>query len=296
MGVVWNHDRSNAVFLRRPKLRLITLLLHLLITIAWNKALGNCVLINVMKKILIGCTFLLVACQPATSTLVAVAPATATIAAMQTPTVVPVTDTPAPTPTPEFTPTPLPRLFTNEFDSPLEGWAILQTGNDTAPKVNAENSTLTLQMDSPFMWIYAVYSAQEYADVRVDARFANQAASPASIGLLCRYSEADGWLEYNVYSDGTYSVLYGQWLDNGIADYLPVLSSSSSAILPSGSTQEIGLICSGTTLSLLIDQTVIRSVDVSRFELSTGKVGIAVSSFENIPVMTSFDWIKVSEP
>lgn len=249
-----------------------------------------------MKKLLFGCIFFLIACNPATPTAIAVPSSTATIAATQTPTVVPATETPAPTPTPEFTATPLPRLFTNEFDSPLEGWAILQTGNDTAPKVNAENSTLSLQIDSAFTWVYAVYGAQEYADVRVDARFTNQAASPAAIGLICRYSEASGWLEYNVYSDGTYSVLYGQWLDNGIADYLPVLSSSSSAILPSGSSQEIGLICSGTTLSLLIDQTIIRSVDVSRFELATGKVGITVSSFENIPVMTAFDWVSVSEP
>jgi hypothetical protein len=133
-------------------------------------------------------------------------------------------------------------------------------------------------------------------DVRVDARFTNQAGSPASIGLICRYSETDGWLEYNVYSDGTYSVLYGHWLANGIADYLPVLSAASSAILPSGSSQEIGLICSGTTLSLWIDQTLIRNVDVSRFELTGGKMGVTASSFENTPVIAAFDWVRVSEP
>jgi hypothetical protein len=209
---------------------------------------------------------------------------------------VPVTDTPVPTATIELSPTPLPRLFTNEFDSPLAGWSILQTGSDTAPKVSAENSNLVLQMDTPFTWVYAVYDSQIYDNIRLDARFTNQAGSPASIGLLCRYSETDGWLEYNVYSDGTYSVLYGQWLDNGIADYLPVLSSSSSAIVPSGSPQEIGLICSGTTLSLLIDQTIIRNVDVSRFALASGQVGITASSFENIPVIAAFDWVRVSEP
>ncbi|HEX6036067.1 MAG TPA: hypothetical protein VFY83_16635, partial [Anaerolineales bacterium] len=217
-------------------------------------------------------------------------------ATTQTPTAVPVTDTPVPTATIELSPTPLPRLFTNEFDSPLAGWSILQTGSDTAPKVNAENGNLVLQMDTPFTWVYAVYDSQIYDNIRLDARFTNQAGSPASIGLLCRYSETDGWLEYNVYSDGTYSVLYGQWLDNGIADYLPVLSSSSSAIVPSGSPQEIGLICSGTTLSLLIDQTIIRNVDVSRFALASGQVGITASSFENIPVIAAFDWVRVSEP
>jgi hypothetical protein len=246
-----------------------------------------------MKKIIAVLLFL-TACQSPTPIPEATLFPTATSPASPTP--IPVTDTPAPTPTVEATPTPLPRLFTNEFDSPLAGWVILQTGNDGTPKVNTENSNLLLQMDTPYTWAYAVYGAQEYADVRIDARFTSQAGSPASIGLICRYSETDGWLEYNVYSDGTYSVLYGHWLANGIADYLPVLSSSSNAILPSGSSQEMGLICSGTTLSLLIDQTIIRNVDVSRFELAGGKVGITASSFENIPVIAAFDWVKVSEP
>ena len=96
----------------------------------------------------------------------------------------------------------------------------------------------------------------------------NQAGSPASIGLICRYSESDGWLEYNVSTDGTYNVLYGQWLATGIADYLPILSESSKEIQPSGASQEIGLICSDTTLSLFVNQTLIRNVDVSRYELS----------------------------
>ena len=247
-----------------------------------------------MKKFLLACLLFVTACQSATPVPVATLSPTATIPASPTP--IPLTDTPVPTPTLEFTPTPLPRLFTNEFDSPLAGWVILQTGSDTAPKVNAENSTLTLQMDTPFTWVYTIYDAQEYGDIHINARFTNQGGSPASIGLICRYSETDGWLEYNVYSDGTYSVLYGQWLANGIADYLPVLSGSSNAILASGSSQEIGLLCSGTTLSLLIDQTIIRSVDVSRFELSGGKVGVTASSFENTPVIAAFDWVKVSEP
>lgn len=249
-----------------------------------------------MKKLLLGCIFLLAACQPAVATPTSGSLLSPTAALPPTQTPVPLTDTPVPTPTLEFTLTPLPRLFTNEFDSPLAGWVILQTGNDAAPKVNAENSSLILQMDTPFTWVYAVYGAQEYGDIRIDARFTNQAGSPASIGLICRYSETDGWLEYNVYSDRTYNVLYGQWLANGIADYLPVLSASSKAILPSGSSQEIGLICSGATLSLLIDQIVIRSVDVSRFELAGGRVGVTASSFENTPVIAAFDWLKVSEP
>jgi len=250
-----------------------------------------------MKKFLIGCLILLItACQSATPTPAPLPIPTATVPVTPTPTVVPVTNTPVPTPTIESSPTPLPRLFTNEFDAPLAGWTILQTGNEVPPIVKTEGSSLVLQMDSPFTWAYAVYDPQEYADIRIDARFANQAGSPAAIGLICRYSETDGWLEYNLLTDGTYNVLYGKWLSSGVADYLPILSGSSSAIQPSGTAQEIGLICSDNFLSLFIDQTLIRRVDVSSYKLTTGKIGLTASSFENTPVIATFDWVKVSEP
>jgi len=246
-----------------------------------------------MKKLLlVGCLILFTACQPATPTPVAQLFPTGTLP----PTSIPATVTPQPTSTPELTATPLPRLFTNEFDASLAGWVILQAGNDSVPNIKTENSKLTLQMDSPYTWVYAIYGAQDYEDIRIDAQFENQAGSPASIGLICRYNESDGWFEYNVSTDGTYNVLYGQWLSTGIADYLPILSASSAEIQPSGAPQEIGLICSDTTLSLFVNQTLIRNADVSRYELSEGKAGITVSSFENTPVIAAFDWVKVSEP
>jgi hypothetical protein len=245
-----------------------------------------------MKKLLIGCLILITACQSAAPTPAAPLFPTAT----NHPTPLPVTDTPAPTPTLEPTPTPFPRLFTNEFDSSLAGWVILQAGNDAVPNIKTEQSNLILQMDSPYTWLYVLYGAQDYKDIRIDIQFEYQAGGPSSIGLICRYSESDGWLEYNVSTDGTYNVLYGLWLANGIADYLPILSASSEVIGPSGTPQEIGLTCSDTTLELYMNQQLIRKVDVSRYELLEGKIGISASSFENTPVIAAFDWVKVGEP
>lgn len=248
-----------------------------------------------MKKLLIGCLLFITACAPAaTPTPLAPLFPTATLPAL--PTSIPVTNTLQPTPTLEPTSTPLPRLFTEEFDSSLAGWVMLQAGNDAVPNVKTENSNLILQMDAPFTWAYAVYGAQDYDNIRVDAQFANQGGSPALIGLICRYSESDGWLEYNVSTDGNYNVLYGKWLSDGVADYLPILSAASNAIQPSGATQEIGLICSDTFLSLFINQNLIRRVDVSSYKPTTGKIGLTVSSFENTPVTAAFNWVKVSQP
>jgi len=247
-----------------------------------------------MKKLLFGCLILITACQTATATPVPSPSSTATLPATQT--TIPATHTPEPTATLALSPTPFPRFFTNEFDSPLVDWAILQAGNDFVPNIKTENSSLILQMDSPYSWAYAVYGAQTYGNVRIDAQFENRAGSPSSVGLLCRYSEENGWFEYNVSTDGTYNLLYGSWLSVGIADYLPITDGSSNLIQPSGAPQLIGLTCSDTALALYINDTIIRNVDVTNYGLTEGKVGVTASSFENTPVVVVLERVIVSEP
>jgi len=247
----------------------------------------------VKKIILIGLLLLTSACQTATST---PTPETSLFPTAALPPI-PIPDTPtlAPSPTLEPTSTPFPRFFTNDFDSSLAGWVILQAGNDAVPNVSTNNSALRLEMDSPHTWLYILYGVQDYADVHVDTQITNSALSPASMGLVCRYSEENGWFEYNISTDGTYNVLYGKWLSVGIADYLPVIDGSSKEIKQSGETQRIGLTCNGATLQLYVNDNLIRSVDVSRYELTDGKAGLTASSFENIPVIVAFDFVTVSE-
>jgi len=252
-----------------------------------------------MKKILLGCFLLLAACasasseQTATPALISLPTATET----PLPSPIPDTPTPAPTSTEAASPTPFPRYFTNEFDSSLAGWVTLQANNDSNINIKTENGSLLLQLDFPFTWLYTLYSAETYADVRIDTQFQNRASSPASVGLVCRYSEEQGWLEFNASTDGTYNILYGKWLTVGIAEYLPVADDASSNVIqPSGATQTIGLLCEGNTLSLYVNDIVLRRVDVERFGLTEGSVGIAVSSYENIPVIAAFDRVTISEP
>ena len=246
-----------------------------------------------MKKLfLIGCLILLTACQPQ-ATPTPEAPLFPTNTALPTP--IPATNTPTPTATPEPTPTPFPRFFTSEFDGSLTGWVILQAGNEAVPNVVVENSRLLMQMDAPYTWVYALFGAHDYDNVSIETKFVNNALSPASIGLICRYSETDGWFEYNITTDGTYNLLYGKWLSNGVAEYLPILDGGSNAIQQSGTEQRIGMICNGTTVSLLVDGNIIRNADASRFELTSGKVGITASSYENVPVIASFDWVTIGQ-
>ena len=250
-----------------------------------------------MKKILfIGLLILTSACQTAATQPTPEPSLTPTATVPASPTPIPVTNTPEPTPTLAPSPTALPRYFTTQFDSSLAGWATLQAGNEVIPNITVENNSLRLQMDAPYMWLYALYGAQDYGDVHIETEFINSALSPASAGLICRYSETDGWLEYNVLTDGTYNVLFGRWLSVGVVDYLPIIDGSSREIKQSGDVQQIGLTCFGNILQLYINGNMIRNVDVSSYELPEGKVGLTASSFENTPVVVAFNWITLKEP
>jgi len=248
-----------------------------------------------MKKLLlIGCLILTASCQTTTPLPEPVIIPTVTIPASPSP--IPASKTPEPTPTLEPpTSTPLPQYFTTNFDASLSGWVILQAGNDAAPNVSVENNILRLQMDSPYTWLYALYSPFDYGDLHIETEFINNALTPASTGLICRYSETDGWLEYNISTDGAYNVLYGRWLSVGIADYLPVIDGVSKEVKQSGEIQQIGMTCAGTILRLYINGTIIRTVDVSSYELGKGKVGITASSYESVPVVVAINWVTVSD-
>ena len=248
-----------------------------------------------MKKLLLlGCLIFITSCQTATSTPEPLLFPTATLPP-SSPTPIPASSTPEPTVTLEPTSTPLPQYFTTTFDASLAGWVILQAGNAAVPTVSAESSTLRLQMDAPYTWLYVLYGPYDYADVYLETTFVNSALTPASAGLICRYSEEDGWLEYNMSSDGVYNVLYGTWLDTGVADYLPIIDGVYKDIKQSGEAQQIGLTCSGSTLRLHIDGVTIRSIDVSSYQLGAGKAGLAAASYGNTPVVVVFDSVMVSE-
>jgi hypothetical protein len=253
-----------------------------------------------MKKLLLIGLLLLSACAPAIGGQPATVTPTLTPAASATlppPTPIPATATGTSTPPPTFTPEPPPHFFTEEFDrAPLYWSTLFASGDASRVQTLNENSKLTFELDSANTWLYAIYSADEYETVHVETSVESNGSQNNYMGLVCHYSEQDGWFEFNISSDGSYTVLYGQWLANGIASYMPVADGESQYVNQGNATNEMGLDCLGDTLQLYINGKLFRNLDVSRFELNGGKVGLAAASFEEVPVILAFDWVKVSAP
>jgi hypothetical protein len=188
----------------------------------------------------------------------------------------------------------VPLFFTEEFNTDLEAWSSFQTGGAESPIVKIENDFLRIDFSSPNTWYYAIHNGHEYSNILVSAKFLGTAAG--SLGVICDYSESNGWYEFNLASDGTYSVLFGQWLAQGIAQYAPIATDTTEYIQPGKLDYEIGLACQENILLLYINGKLFRKLDVTHYGLTQGKVGINASSFEDIPMTATFDWVKVEKP
>jgi len=198
-------------------------------------------------------------------------------------------------PAPTGTLLPGPRLFTEEFDEGLAYWAFLQVDNgQPAPGPSPEGGFLVFDLPASNQWVYALYGSHDYADVRIDAQVEVRAGQDGAPGIVCRYGEKDGWYEFNIYPDQAYSLLFGQWLTQGVARYTPIYRGTSEKI--QGAANEIGLICQGNTLTPFINGVQIRKAQVERYGLKTGKIGLSAASFEETPFMIAYDWVRVSEP
>ena len=196
------------------------------------------------------------------------------------------------TPAPTFTPTPIPLYFTEEFNTDLGAWASFQTGGSNPPVVNLENDSLRVDFSSPDTWYYAIHNANEYSTVSISA---NIAGTSGSAGLVCNYSETNGWYEFNIAGDGTYNILFGKSLTEGIAQYTPIASGNTASLIPGSLNYEIGLTCEENALLVLINGNLLRRMDVTNFGLSGGRVGVTAASYNEIPVTVFFNWVKVSE-
>jgi hypothetical protein len=210
---------------------------------------------------------------------------------------VPATVTPTIAPSPTATRLLPKKFFTEEFDIAPAYWSTLYASGDPG-RVDILNndSTLTFELYSPNAWLYAIYGAYEYDSVHIETLVESLGSDLNAMGLVCNYGEQVGWYEFNISTDSTYNVLYGKWIAEGIARYTPILNGTSDRIATGNATNEIGLDCYENILQLYINGKLIRKLNVEHIGLTSGKVGLTLGSFEEAPVILSFDWVKVSKP
>jgi len=188
---------------------------------------------------------------------------------------------------------PAPRDFTESFDTASPYWSTFGT-NNFIPDVQLQNGFLVFNLTQTNDWADTIYTAQDYQDVRVDAQVEVRAGSDGTVGVVCRYSPNNGWYEFNIYADQTYTIMYGQWLAPGIVRYMPLRITGSEKIR-TGANQ-IGLVCQGDALTPYINNVRMITYEDNKVGLKDGNIGLTASSFSDVPFVAAFDWVKVSTP
>lgn len=220
-----------------------------------------------------------------------------------TATVEPVVENP-PTLPAEQTFTNAQQFFTEEFDGNTDYWKYLVVNGAKSQiidgivglmSIRPLGGLLIFDLQGQGAWVYATYEPFTYSNVRLDVKVNNRGSNNNNVSLICRKSDA-GWYEFDIANNGLYEILYGQILPDNTVAYTPIADGGSTKIKPGLADNEYGIVCQDNTLILYINGTETRRLEDKKYLLPEGKVGISVSSFQDVPVIVDFYWVKISQP
>ena len=129
---------------------------------------------------------------------------------------------------------------------------------------------------------YVTYDAFEYDDVRLDVVAENRGVNANNVSLICRYSQAEGWYEFNVANSGLFDILYGHYTPDNKVIYRRLANGGSNKIKQGKDINSYGMSCKGRTLVVYINGFETRRIDDNEYVLRTGKVGVSVASFKDL--------------
>lgn len=181
--------------------------------------------------------------------------------------------------------------YFTEFEDDLTDWTyFLMSGKDENFTLEAENGKLRFDIQENDTYVYMINNALEVADVRIDTSTENLGRNANNISLMCRYSDR-GWYEFNIASNGEYSILK---YDNNTQAYRALWTGGSTLINMGQKVNEYTAVCQGESLSLYINGGFVKTIKDAT--IKSGLAGISVSSFNATPIIVEFDAFAMSVP
>jgi hypothetical protein len=199
------------------------------------------------------------------------------------------------------------QFFTEEFDGSNENWSFfIVDGSKDVPEfagddledssLFTEDGLLIFDLVGEYLWVYAFYDPFEYENVSMEVVAENRGVNDNNISLICRYTEREGWYEFNIANNGLYWIYHGIINSDGQVIYSKLADGGSNRVNQGKEINTYGITCEDRTLTLYINGQETRQIDDNRFVLRDGQVGISVSSFQVLPVNVEIDYIDISEP
>jgi len=190
--------------------------------------------------------------------------------------------------------------FTEEFEGDLSNWTqntVLGSNesNESGLSLGIDDGRLVFDITSKQLYVYMTYEPYEYENVTVETYVENRGTNDNNISLICRSSD-EGWYEFNIANNGLYNILAATYNAAGEVVYNFMADGGSNKIKSGKDVNTYKIICKERTLTLYINGFETRVHTDNQFVLRDGKVGISVSSFNDLPAKVEVDWIKISQP
>lgn len=192
--------------------------------------------------------------------------------------------------------------FAEDFDAPLsDNWShfTITTDNKADPRmvaIQSKGGKLVWDFNSPWVYYYLFYNSSEFDDVKLDMSVENKGKNSNSVSLVCRHVPDKGWFEFNIANNGLYSILFMEVLGEGRFRENRLADGGSNAIRQGQSINEYSVICQDEKFTLRINGSDVITVIDTKYGLSSGQVGISVSSFNVLPIIVEMEWFRVSAP
>ena len=178
----------------------------------------------------------------------------------------------------------------------MEGWWVFPMhGDENGYGYNLFDNRLRAEVVSQDTWVYYIFEgAGDFEDIRIDITVENRASNTNYVGIICRNSD-QGWYEANILNTGEYFIYYG-----GPQGLEGTMHTGGSTLIKTGrSVNSYAVICQGETLRLEINGSEVISIPLKTGGfpfLSTGQVGLSVSTSYAIPVEVDFLQFVMSVP
>lgn len=187
-------------------------------------------------------------------------------------------------------------FYEETFDGDISNiWEyFLTSGSEDNLTQFVDNGNFTVEIDGGDTYVYFLFKDWTFSDPRLDVRVTNKGVNTNFVGLFCRYSD-DGWYEAYVQSSGVYSFYY---VDQNY-NYTQLWEGGSRLVTTGKATNEYTLICQGNNLTLGINGTEVKTLNLTGGSyplLTEGQVGITVSSGTPIPVIVDIEEFFISVP
>lgn len=181
-------------------------------------------------------------------------------------------------------------LLEDDFSGNINGWGMMErAGGD----IEIAYGGMLFSVYLPDFMFWSV-TGGDFQDTRVEVdAVLVEGPTNDNFGVICRYQDEENFYGFLLSHDGYYGI-FKYMGGNVITASSEGKLAFSEEIRQGGVVNHIEAVCEGDTLSLIVNDSVLASVEDDSF--ASGKVGLIAGAYADPGVIVLFDNFKVYQP